>query len=337
MCGQCLKMLIKGDMVRSGSFTITHSSLFHGQGLIFPSLCSLLPILAVGLVPYTATAYNASGLSYDFYEKSCPNVERIIHNVVSQKLTEAFSTAGGALRIFFHDCFVEVGSVPPTLLSQEALELQCPGIVSCTDVMAIATRDLLNLVGAPRWEVLKGRKDGLVSKASRVTGNIPEPTQTVSELISLFKSKGLSVLDMVALSGGHTIGFSHCDQFMSRIYSFNETFDIDPTMDKDYAQMLQESCPEKTFDRNIVLPNDVSTPQAFDNAYYTNLQKGLGLLSSDQILALDPTTQGYVNSMAENQQVFFRHFVRAMIKLGEIGVKTGSNGEIRQDCGVFNS
>ena len=185
--------------------------------------------------------------------------------------------------------------------------------------------------------MLKGRRDGLVSKASRVAGNIPEPTQTVSELISLFKSKGLSVLDMVALSGGHTIGFSHCDQFMSRIYSFNKTFDIDPTMDKDYAQMLQESCPEKTFDRNIVLPNDVSTPQAFDNAYYTNLQKGLGLLSSDQILALDPTTQGYVNSMAENQKVFFRHFVRAMIKLGEIGVKTGSNGEIRRDCGVFNS
>ncbi|KAL6332745.1 hypothetical protein AAG906_014655 [Vitis piasezkii] len=306
-----------------------------------------------GLVPYTATAYNASGLSYDFYEKSCPNVERIIHNVVSQKLTEAFSTAGGALRIFFHDCFVEQDkqgredaeinlSLPGDgyevfFRAKRALELQCPGIVSCTDVMAIATRDLLNLVGAPRWEVLKGRRDGLVSKASRVAGNIPEPTQTVSELISLFKSKGLSVLDMVALSGGHTIGFSHCDQFMSRIYSFNKTFDIDPTMDKDYAQMLQESCPEKTFDRNIVLPNDVSTPQAFDNAYYTNLQKGLGLLSSDQILALDPTTQGYVNSMAENQQVFFRHFVRAMIKLGEIGVKTGSNGEIRRDCGVFNS
>lgn len=185
--------------------------------------------------------------------------------------------------------------------------------------------------------MLKGRRDGLISNASRVAGNIPEPTQTVSELITLFKSKGLSVLDMVALSGGHTIGFSHCDRFINRIYSFNKTFDTDPTMDKDYAQMLRDSCPEKTFDQNVVVQNDVSTPLTFDNAYYQNLQKGFGLLSSDQILALDPNTQNYVNSMAENQKVFFQHFVRAMVKLGEYGIKTGSDGEIRRDCGVFNT
>lgn len=194
----------------------------------------------------------------------------------------------------------------------------------------------ISQVGAPRWEVLKGRRDGLVSKASRVVGNLPQPTQTLSELTSLFKSKGLSVLDMVALSGGHTIGFSHCHQFISRIYSFNKTFDIDPTLDKGYARMLQDSCPPETFDPATVVPNDFSTPLAFDNAYYTNLQRGLGLLSSDQILALDQNTQGYVTSMAGNQQVFFRYFVRAMIKLSEIGVKTGSDGEIRRDCGIFN-
>ena len=67
-------------------------------------------------VPYTGTvtaaASDVSGLSYGFYDKSCPNLEEIIQNVVFQKFKEAFNTATGALRIFFHDSFVEVGFVP---------------------------------------------------------------------------------------------------------------------------------------------------------------------------------------------------------------------------------
>jgi len=70
-------------------------------------LC-LTPIFFLVLVPCVARGPNALGLSYDFYNKTCPNVEKIIHNVVSQKLLEAPVTAAGALRIFFHDCFVEV-------------------------------------------------------------------------------------------------------------------------------------------------------------------------------------------------------------------------------------
>ncbi|XP_077247164.1 peroxidase 41-like [Tasmannia lanceolata] len=302
-------------------------------------------------------------LSYDFYKVSCPNVERIIHNVVSQKLREALSSAAGALRIFFHDCFVEGCDASVLIASSDtnkaerdaeinlslpgdgfdvffrakrALELQCPGVVSCADVMAIATRDLVNLVGGPRWEVYKGRRDGLVSKASRVAGNLPLPNQSISQFVTLFKSKGLTVQDMVALSGGHTIGFSHCKEFMLRIYTYNKTLDIDPTMDQGYAESLRTPCPQKNLDPSIVAFNDVSTPTIFDNAYYQNLQKGLGLLASDQKLYDDPTTRDYVNLMAKNQQLFFDYFVAAMTKLGNVGVKTGSDGEVRRDCGFFN-
>lgn len=191
-------------------------------------------------------------------------------------------------------------------------------------------------MGGPRWKVLKGRRDGLVSKASRVAANIPQVNQTIPEIISLFKSKGLTILDMVALSGGHTIGFSHCKEFMPRIYDYNKTFDVDPTMDQHFAQSLRGPCPKKKFDPTVVALNDVTTPFIFDNAYYQNLQKGLGLLATDQMLILDPMTGGYVKKMAENQNVFFDYFVSAMIKLGSIGVKTGKDGEIRRDCGSFN-
>ncbi|XVF67034.1 hypothetical protein PTKIN_Ptkin10aG0088600 [Pterospermum kingtungense] len=317
------------------------------------------------MVPCSLRSTNKVDLSYDFYNKSCPNVERIIHNVVSQKLVEAPVTAAGALRIFFHDCFVEGCDASVLIASSEsnkaerdseinlllpgdgfdvffrakrAVELQCPGVVSCADVMAIATRDLVNLVkvGGPRWEVLQGRRDGLVSRASRVAGNLPQANQTISHLISLFKSKGLSVLDMVALSGGHTIGFSHCRVFMPRIYSYNKTFDIDPTMNQDYALSLRGPCPRKNLDPTVVALNDVTTPFIFDHAYYRNLHKGLGLLTTDQKLGVDPLIRSYVNMMAKEQQVFFNYFVLAMIKMSKIGVKTGSDGEIRSQCGSFN-
>ncbi|XVF01747.1 hypothetical protein REPUB_Repub04eG0115400 [Reevesia pubescens] len=315
------------------------------------------------MVPCSLGSTIVVDLSYDFYNNSCPNVERIIHNVVSQKLIEAPVTAAGALRIFFHDCFVEGCDASVLIASSKsnkaerdseinlslpgdgydvffrakrAVELQCPGVVSCADVMAIATRDLVNLVGGPRWEVQKGRRDGLVSKASRVAGNLPEANQTISQLISLFKSKGLSVLDMVALSGGHTIGFSHCREFMARIYSYNETLDIDPTMNQDYALSLRGPCPRKNLDPTVVALNDVTTPFIFDNAYYCNLQKGLGLLTTDQMLGVDRLTRSYVNLMARDQQIFFNSFVQAMMKMSKIGIKKGSNGEIRRDCGSFN-
>lgn len=72
-------------------------------------ICSLIVVL-ISCRNVVAIAQNAE-LSYDFYSKSCPNVEKIIHTVVSQKLLEAPVTAAGALRIFFHDCFVEVRSI----------------------------------------------------------------------------------------------------------------------------------------------------------------------------------------------------------------------------------
>ncbi|XP_043717858.1 peroxidase 41-like [Telopea speciosissima] len=334
--------------------------------------CSIMPLsfFFLFILSFKVAASSTStsskeeiSLSYDFYKTSCPNVERIIHNVASQKLLEAPTTAAGALRLFFHDCFVEGCDASVLIAStknkkaerdaeinlslpgdgfdmffraKRALELQCPGVVSCADVMAIATRDLVSLVGGPRWAVEKGRKDGLVSRASRVAGNLPEVNQTISQLISLFKSKGLNVLEMVSLSGGHTIGFSHCKEFMSRIYAFNKTYGIDPTMDQNYAKSLQSPCPKSNPDPTVVAFNDVTTPIVFDNVYYQNLQKGLGLLATDQKLFIDPMTRSYVNLMAKDQQVFFNYFVASMIKLGRIGVKTGSDGEVRRDCGFFN-
>lgn len=51
------------------------------------------------------------------------------------------------------------------------------------------------------WEVETGRKDGFVSLASNVNGNLPSPFSDFATLKQIFSNKGLNVDDLVALSG----------------------------------------------------------------------------------------------------------------------------------------
>ena len=49
-------------------------------------------------------------LKENFYSSSCPNVESIVLQAVNAKLaeTQTFTPIPATLRLFFHDCFVEV-------------------------------------------------------------------------------------------------------------------------------------------------------------------------------------------------------------------------------------
>jgi len=51
------------------------------------------------------------------------------------------------------------------------------------------------------WKVLTGRRDGTVSLASEALANIPSPFLNFTALQQNFANKGLSVRDLVVLSG----------------------------------------------------------------------------------------------------------------------------------------
>ena len=55
--------------------------------------------------------------------------------------------------------------------------------------------------GGPFFQVELGRLDGLNSTASSVPGQLPEPNQTMDQLLAVFKAHGLNMSDLVALSG----------------------------------------------------------------------------------------------------------------------------------------
>ncbi|KAK1307030.1 Peroxidase 45 [Acorus calamus] len=297
----------------------------------------------------------------NFYQSRCPNVESIVRQAVSRKISQTFVTIPATLRLFFHDCFVEgcdasviiqspnndaekdapdnlslAGDGFDTVIkAKQAVEAQCPGVVSCADILTIAARDVVSLSGGPFWGVELGRRDGRISKAGRVMGNLPQPNFSLNLLNWIFRKNNLTQTDMVALSGAHTLGFSHCSKFSNRIYSFSQTSRVDPSLDGGYAQQLMQMCP-RNVDPRIAINMDPSTPRTFDNAYYKNLVGKKGLFTSDQVLFDNFLSRQTVVNFANNQRSFFNAFSVAMVKLGRTGVKTGFQGEIRRDCSRFN-
>lgn len=304
--------------------------------------------------------HSESNLSVHYYAKSCPEFEQIMEQTTTDKQIKTPTTAAATLRLFFHDCFVSgcdasalISSTPfntaerdadinlslpgdgfdVVVRAKAALELECPGVVSCSDILAVAARNLVSFLGGPFYPVFLGRKDGLVSTSSSVDGHLPRPTMTLDDMISIFTGQhNFSLQEMVALSGAHTVGFSHCKEFADEIY--NHT---DPTYNPRLAIGLQRACKDYHRDPTLSVFNDIMTPNKFDNMYFRNLPRGLGILKSDRILYSDPRTRPFVELYAKDQNAFFRDFARAMQKLSLVGVKVGRQGEVRRRCDAFNN
>ncbi|CAN1234199.1 Peroxidase 53 [Linum perenne] len=196
------------------------------------------------------------------------------------------------------------------------VEAACPGVVSCADILAIASEESVVLVRGPSWAVPLGRRDSL----------------TANQLRANFAAVGLNTTeDLVALSGAHTFGRARCVGFVNRLYNY-------PTINATFLQTLRQICPQNG--NGSVLTNlDKTTADAFDSAYFRNLQTQEGLLQTDQELISTPgsDTIALVNLFATNQTAFFRSFVNSMIRMGNIAPPAGSPSEIRRNCRVVNS
>lgn len=138
-------------------------------------------------------------------------------------------------------------------------------------------------------------------------------------------------------TGGHTFGRARCSTFINRLYNFNNTGNPGPTLNTTYLELLRARCPQNATENNLT-SLDLTTPDQFDNRYYSNLQQLNGLLQSDQELFSTPgaDTIPIVNSFISNQNTFFANFRVSMIKMGNIGVLTGDEGEIRSQCNFVN-
>ncbi|KAG9457530.1 hypothetical protein H6P81_002038 [Aristolochia fimbriata] len=249
------------------------------------------------------------------------------------------------------------------------VEKSCPGVVSCADILALSARDavsfqvgttiystditsllkimhvsiLTGVHGASSlilqfkksmWEVLTGRKDGRVSLATEVIGNLPSPFSNFTTLQQLFALKGFSVKDLVALSGAHTIGLAHCGAFRRRL-NFTGNDDVDPSLDSTYAQTLRSKCSTSPPDPTTTVEMDPAGSVNFDSDYFLILTQNKGLFQSDAALLTNSASAKLVRQF-QRQKNFLDQFALSMKKMGAVEVLTDRAGEIRKQCRVVN-
>lgn len=79
------------------------------------------------------------------------------------------------------------------------IENRCKGIVSCADILALATRDAVALSGGSAYALPTGRRDGLVSKIEEV--HLPGPSFSVSDATNAFQSINMTLQELTTLLG----------------------------------------------------------------------------------------------------------------------------------------
>ncbi|KAG6783748.1 hypothetical protein POTOM_009420 [Populus tomentosa] len=301
----------------------------------------------------------SSGLFPGFYQYSCPQANDIVMSVLRKAIAKDSRMAASLLRLHFHDCFVQVIHLVLYFSSSSlhfifVLRIICNhffeliasyGLEQTYKQRHLLTHFFANkkpvgvLIqsGGPNWELPLGRRDSKTASLSGSNNNIPAPNSTIQNLISLFKRQGLSDIDLVALSGGHTIGVARCVTFKQRLYNQNGNNQPDHTIEKNYFLDLKSVCPKSGGDSNIS-PLDLASPAKFDNTYFKLLLKGKGLLTSDEVLYTGEVgkTIQLVKRYAEDEGRFFEHFAKSMVNMGNISPLTGFNGEVRKNCRLVN-
>ncbi|KAJ6419673.1 hypothetical protein OIU84_029737 [Salix udensis] len=323
-----------------------------------------------------SSADELHGLEYDFYRQNCPQAESIVRSTMAKIYSQQNDISFGLLRLLFHDCFikgcdasvflddsngnknhsVERQATPNKTLRgineidmiKEELENACPGVVSCADTLALATRDAVVLAGGPFYPIFTGRRDSTQSYFDEAMDEIPKPNDNITQTLFLFSRRGFDERETVNLLGAHNVGKISCDFIRDRLTNFSGTGQPDASVDPNFLNELRLACQDSSsstdHDGTVAsmasramisqgLSSSVPSGARFDNHYYQNLLKGRGLLFVDQQLMADENTARFVAVYASDDGTTFRRdFSRSMVKMSNLGVLTGTLGQVRNKC-----
>ncbi|KAE9455120.1 hypothetical protein C3L33_12989, partial [Rhododendron williamsianum] len=303
-------------------------------------------------------AEGGGGLSYDFYERTCPQVEDIVRAGLKSVSLFDPTTPAAMLRLMFHDCqvqgcdasiLIDTVTMPSEMdstknfgirkretitLLKSMVEAVCPRQVSCADILILAARDAVAMSGGPQIQVPLGRRDSISFPSYSLADSLlPAAGLGVDGMLRIFGSKGMSIEESVAIMGAHTLGTSHCFNILTCLQAPQQG--KAECMEPGLEMLLKLSCPLGSLTPNSSFVVNDPTSLIFDNQYYLNAMRGRGILRVDAELPLDPRTGPFVRRFGENQEDFFRAFSSGFVKLASSGVLTGDQGVIRGICGVI--
>ncbi|EYU44693.1 hypothetical protein ABFS82_08G016200 [Erythranthe guttata] len=303
-----------------------------------------------------------NGLSFDYYSKSCPQVEKIVRDAMNSKVASDPKTPAAILRLVFHDC--QVGGCDGSVLLnindkkhdaefdspknfgirnrelideiKTKIEKVCPQKVSCADTLVLAARDGVAIAGGPTIKVPLGRKDTTTPHTrEEADKGLPRNNVDLTKALQVFfQEVGITLEEVVAIIGAHTLGKTHCDGLKERLY-LNST-KLPPGNEAEFVKYLKKTCPEGGPNQFTTTLDLDPTPQSFDNKYYVNVLNGHGLISLDAEIARDPRSIDIVKKFAHDQDAFFKVFSSAFVKISTLAVLTGDKGIVRKKCSVLN-
>ncbi|KAK9084365.1 hypothetical protein Scep_030836 [Stephania cephalantha] len=304
----------------------------RNSAMLVVALCSMLCFVVHGV-----------GLSYDFYDFSCPQLEIFVRQGVASLILQDPTIPAALLRLMFHDCQVqgcdasilldsgdsEMGSSKnfgirhrmAILMLKSVVEAACPGRVSCADILILAARDAVALAGGPNIRVLLGRRDSVSTSYGAADASLPPASTGVDMMLSLFAAKGMTLRESVAILGAHTLGVTHCSSILERLKS-QDSKDL----------FLKLKCRLGSLSSNLSFVQNDLTFLSFDNHYFRDAVEGRGVLRIDADMAVDPRTAIVMRQFAAKQEYFFQTFSSAFLKLSAAGVLTGNEGIIRRSC-----
>ncbi|KAJ9549864.1 hypothetical protein OSB04_022407 [Centaurea solstitialis] len=331
------------------------------EGCVFLSFVVLLAVSGVGEAA-TGLPSESAPLIRHYYKvhNTCANVEPFIRHQIKAFWDKDKTITPKLIKLLYADCMVNgcdasilldgtntektspknrgLGAFALIDLVKKVIESRCPGAVSCSDILNIATRDAVFFSGGPSYPVFLGRRDGRKSEASWV--DLPPPSVSWETALTYFTSKGLNVQDMTTLLGGHMMGRTRCSNIHDRLYNFNTTGKPDPAMEQTTLSSLQKQCPKKVKlgqANPLINLNPENPTHKFTNSYYKRVLAYKSLLEVDQQLRYGSDTYELTDQYANSLGDLKGEFAFSMSRMGGLKVLTGTQGEIRRNCRVVNN